>query len=99
MRPSCRAHLPPPYSRESARWIYEGYSYDPKVVTEEWIDNVMDVFRPRRRAIALVLRKWLEEGAGARYFLPELAKQKRETLGWASRGSAAAPDTNRLGAK
>lgn len=79
----------PPYSRESARWVYEGYSYDPKVVTEEWIDNVMDVFAQEKYRVGV--KKMVEEGAGARYFIPELAKQKRETLGWLREGRLQRP--------
>src|SRR6202012_4269657 len=33
----------PPFSRAAARWVYEGYSYSPACVTEEWIDTVMAV--------------------------------------------------------
>jgi 2-hydroxy-6-oxonona-2,4-dienedioate hydrolase len=79
----------PPYSRESARWIYEGYSYDPKVVTEEWMDNVMEVFAQPKYKVSV--QKMVEEGAGARYFVPELAKEKRETLGWLREGRLQRP--------
>ncbi len=79
----------PPYSRESARWIYEGYSFNPKVVTEEWIDNVMDVFAQEKYRVGV--RKMVDEGAGAQYFLPELARQKRETLGWLREGRLQRP--------
>jgi pimeloyl-ACP methyl ester carboxylesterase len=79
----------PAYSRESARWIYEGYSYNKKVVTEEWIDNVMDVFANETYRIGV--KKMVEEGAGARYFIPELAKQKRETLTWIREGRLQRP--------
>jgi 2-hydroxy-6-oxonona-2,4-dienedioate hydrolase len=79
----------PPYSREGARWIYEGYSYDPKVVTEEWMDNVMDVFAQPKYRVSV--QKMVQEEAGARYFLPELAKQKRETLGWLREGRLQRP--------
>jgi 2-hydroxy-6-oxonona-2,4-dienedioate hydrolase len=79
----------PPYSRESARWVYEGYSYDPKAVTEEWIDNVMDVFAQPKYRVSV--QKMVQEEAGARYFLPELAKQKRETFGWLRDGRLQRP--------
>jgi pimeloyl-ACP methyl ester carboxylesterase len=79
----------PAYSRESARWIYEGYSYNKKVVTEEWIDNVMDVFANETYRVGV--KKMVDEGAGASYFIPELAKQKRETLGWIREGRLQRP--------
>ena len=79
----------PAYSRESARWIYEGYSFNKKIVTDEWIDNVMDVFANEKYRDGV--KKMVDEGAGARYFLPELAKQKRETLGWLGEGRLQRP--------
>lgn len=78
-----------PYSRESARWIYEGYSYDPKKVTDDWIDAVMEVFEQPKYKVSV--QKMVDEGAGARYFLPELAKQKRETLNWLREGRLQRP--------
>lgn len=78
-----------PYSRESARWIYEGYSYDPRKVTDEWIDAVMEVFEQPKYKVSV--QKMVGEGAGARYFLPELAKQKRETLNWLREGRLQRP--------
>jgi pimeloyl-ACP methyl ester carboxylesterase len=33
----------------------------------------------------------VDEGAGASYFIPELAKQKRETLGWIREGRLQRP--------
>jgi 2-hydroxy-6-oxonona-2,4-dienedioate hydrolase len=79
----------PPYSREGARWVYEGYSYDPKVVTEEWIDAVMEVFAQPKYRVSV--QKMVQEEAATRYFLPELAKQKRETLGWLREGRLQRP--------
>jgi pimeloyl-ACP methyl ester carboxylesterase len=79
----------PPYTRESARWIYENYSYDPKCVNEEWIDAVMAVFAQPKYRVSV--RKMVDEGAGARYFLPELARQKRETLVWLRQGRLQRP--------
>jgi pimeloyl-ACP methyl ester carboxylesterase len=79
----------PPFTRESARWVYENYSYDRTCVTEEWIDAVMAVFaQPKYRES---VRKMVGEGAGARYFLPELARQKRETLNWLREGRLQRP--------
>jgi len=79
----------PSFSRESARWVYEGYSFNKKAVTEEWIDNVMDVFAQEKYRVGV--KKMVEEGAGARYFLPELSRQKRETLNWLREGRLQRP--------
>jgi pimeloyl-ACP methyl ester carboxylesterase len=79
----------PPFSREGARWVYENYSYDPKAVTDEWIDKVMDVFSLEKYRLSV--QRMADEGAAIRYFLPELAKQKRETLGWLREGRLQRP--------
>lgn len=79
----------PPYTRESARWIYEGYSPDPKVVTDDWIERVYQVLQlPKYRES---VRKVVDEGLGQRVFLPELARQKRETLQWLREGRLQRP--------
>ncbi len=68
----------PAYSRESARWVYEGYSHLKEAVTEEWIDGVMSVFdNPVYRE---GVRKFVEEQCGRKYFYPQLAEMKRDTL-------------------
>lgn len=79
----------PAYSRESARWIYEGYSFNKKAVTEEWIDGVMEVLNLPKYRVGV--QKMVDEGAGSRYFLPELARQKRDTLNWLREGRLQRP--------
>ena len=38
---------PKPYlSRESQRWVLENYSWNPKIVTEDWLDELMRVAGP-----------------------------------------------------
>ena len=79
----------PPYTRESARWIYEGYCFSPKSVTDEWIDKVYEVLQlPKYRES---VRKMVDEQLATRVFLPELAKQKRETLQWLREGRLQRP--------
>ncbi len=70
----------PRLSRESQRWIFQKYSFAFEHITDEWLDAVT--------AIA-ALPKYQEavgkmEGLGFRTtrFLPHLARQKDETLGW-----------------
>ena len=74
----------PSFSRESARWIYEGYCYSPKTVNDEWIEKVFEVLSlPKYRESC---QKIVQEQLGSRLFLPELARQKRETLQWLREG-------------
>jgi pimeloyl-ACP methyl ester carboxylesterase len=78
-----------PFTRESARWIYEGYCFDPKTVTDEWIEVVYEVMQqPRYRE---GVRKFVDEQLGSRVFLPQLARQKRETLDWLREGRLQRP--------
>jgi len=79
----------PPYTRECARWVYENYSFNPAVVTEAWIDAVMDVLNlPKYRES---VRKMVDEGLSATRFTPNLARDKRETLGWMREGRLQRP--------
>ena len=79
----------PPFTRDSARWVYEGYCFSPITVTDEWIDKVYEVLQlPKYRES---VKKIVDEQLGALVFLPELAKQKRETLQWLSEGRLQRP--------
>jgi len=79
----------PAYSREGARWVYEGYSYAKHKVTEEWIDTVVAVLSlEKSRASA---RKMVDEKLKARVFLPQLALNKRETLNLIKEGMLRRP--------
>jgi len=67
----------PLLSREGQRWVYERYSYNPKIVTEDWLDESMAVCAlPKYRES---VRKMKEEGLNGRMFLPQLQRQKRDT--------------------
>ncbi|BCH29336.1 3-oxoadipate enol-lactonase [Mesorhizobium sp. L-8-10] len=79
----------PPFTRESARWVYENYCHQPGVVTDEWIDVVMDVLaQPIYRE---GVRKMIDEQLGVRLFLPDLARYKRETLACINEGRLQRP--------
>jgi pimeloyl-ACP methyl ester carboxylesterase len=79
----------PPFTRESARWIYEGYCYSPKSVTKEWVDVVYDVMQqPKYRES---VKKFVDEQLGSLIFTPQLAVQKRETIQWLSEGRLQRP--------
>jgi pimeloyl-ACP methyl ester carboxylesterase len=82
----------PPFAkgtRECVRWVYENYSHSPSVVTEHWIDAVMATLGQSK--YQETVRKMTEGGLGERVFLPELAKQKRETLQWLKDGRLQRP--------
>ena len=70
----------PKLSRESLRWIYERYSYDPKIVKEYLVDDGVAVSQTEPRKIAV--RKMNQEGLLRKLFLPDLARQKAETYRW-----------------
>jgi pimeloyl-ACP methyl ester carboxylesterase len=79
----------PPFTRDSARWIYQNYCYDPRTVTDDWVENVYDVLSlPKYRES---VRKMVDEAFGGRFFAPQLAKQKRETLQWLREGRLQRP--------
>jgi 2-hydroxy-6-oxonona-2,4-dienedioate hydrolase len=79
----------PPLSREAARWVLENYSFRPAVVTEDWVEmSYASMSSPEYR---IGVRKMFDEGLKARLFVPELARQKRETLNWINEGRLQRP--------
>lgn len=79
----------PKFSAECVRWVYQNYSFDPKVVTEEWVNAVLEVLaQPKYRES---VRKVEEERLGATLFLPDLSREKRETLQWLDEGRLQRP--------
>lgn len=79
----------PPYTRECARWVYENYSFDRAIVTEHWIDAVMETLNlPKYRES---VRKMVDENMRLTKFVPDLARDKRETLGWLREGRLQRP--------
>lgn len=79
----------PKFTAECVRWIYQNYSFDPDVVTDEWVNAVLEVLAlPKyRESIAKVEGERL----GAKLFLPALAREKRETLQWINEGRLQRP--------
>ena len=76
-------------SRECVRWVYENYSFSRAVVTEEWVDAVMQTLALPKYQESV--RKMEQEKLGARLFLPQLAREKRETLQWIAEGRLQRP--------
>lgn len=79
----------PKFTAECVRWIYQNYSFDPDVVTDDWVNAVLEVLAlPKyRESIAKVEGERL----GAKLFLPGLARDKRETLQWINEGRLQRP--------
>jgi 2-hydroxy-6-oxonona-2,4-dienedioate hydrolase len=76
-------------SRECVRWVYQNYSFSPAVVTDDWVDAVMETLAlPKYRE---GVRKMEEEKLATRLFLPQLAREKRETLQWLAEGRLQRP--------
>ena len=70
---------PKPYlSRESQRWVMENYSWNPKIVTEDWLDELMRVAALPKYLESV--RKMLDEGLLDRVFVPQLGREKRDTF-------------------
>jgi pimeloyl-ACP methyl ester carboxylesterase len=82
----------PPYpagTREGVRWVYQNYSFSPNVVTEEWVDAVMATLALPKYQESV--RKMTAEKLGTKLFLPQLAREKRETLQWINEGRLQRP--------
>lgn len=70
----------PRLSRESQRWVLQKYSFGLEHITEEWLDAVMRVAKLPKYLAAV--DKMETVGLRVTRFLPHLARQKDETLGW-----------------
>ncbi|MBL8381604.1 MAG: alpha/beta fold hydrolase [Burkholderiales bacterium] len=76
-------------SRACVRWVYENYSHSPAAVTDDWIDAVLATMAQPKYQESV--RKMEGENLAARLFLPELAREKRETLQWLAEGRLQRP--------
>jgi pimeloyl-ACP methyl ester carboxylesterase len=77
----------PAGTRECVRWVYENYSFSPDVVTDEWVSAVMATLAiPKYQESVRKMAK-----LGTQLFLPELAREKRETLQWLGEGRLQRP--------
>jgi 2-hydroxy-6-oxonona-2,4-dienedioate hydrolase len=70
----------PQLTRESIRWFCERYSYNPKIVTEDWLDGSLAIAETEKNKRAVT--KMGQEGLSRKQFLPQLAKQRSETHRW-----------------
>ena len=75
-------HKDPPeprLSRESIRWYCERYSYNPKIVTEDWLDGCEAIVKTERNRIAV---EKMADPDRKRKFLTQLFNQRNETHRW-----------------
>jgi 2-hydroxy-6-oxonona-2,4-dienedioate hydrolase len=70
----------PQLTRESIRWFCERYSFNPKIVTEDWLDGSVAIAETERNKIAVA--KMNKDGLSRKQFLPQLFKQRSETHRW-----------------
>jgi len=75
------ADTPKPYlSRASQRWVLEGYSHNPKIVTEEWLDEMEEIAaQPTYRAAVEMME---QGGLNERLFQPSIARGRAEMFDW-----------------
>lgn len=73
-------HRPQPEStRESIRWYLQKYSFNPGVVTEEWLDYSLEIALLEKTKIAA---QKMDGGLMSRLFAPQLLVQRTETHKW-----------------
>lgn len=70
----------PETTRESIRWYLERYSYNPKIVTEDWIDYSLAIGETERNRISV--DKMYKQGLLKKQFSPQLHVQRGETHRW-----------------
>jgi len=70
----------PEHTRESIRWYLERYSYNPRIVTEDWLDDALTIAVSPKNLAAV--EKMYGQGLHDRQFVPGLHKQRGETHRW-----------------
>ena len=74
-------HRPEPEdTRESIRWYLERYSYNPSIVTEDWIDESLKIAKLEKSRYAA--SRMYDAGLQARQFAPQLLAQRTEVHRW-----------------
>jgi len=79
----------PAGTRDCVRWVYQNYSFNPDVVTDEWVDAVMATLALPKYQESV--RKMTVDKLGTKLFLPQLAREKGETLQWINEGRLQRP--------
>jgi pimeloyl-ACP methyl ester carboxylesterase len=72
------AHPPPPVgSHANIRWEHERYSFNPSVVTDEWVRESEEL--ARTEDIKTSIRKMVDEKLETRVFVPDLMRERAAT--------------------
>ena len=85
-------HANPPeprLSKESQRWAMEKYAFSHDHITDEYAEALAQIAAQAQYRVAL--EKMETEGLRTNLFLPSLAEQKEETLGWIKEGRLKTP--------
>jgi pimeloyl-ACP methyl ester carboxylesterase len=69
-----------PLSFECQRWVLEHYSFSSAHVTDEWVNELVEVGQLQH--IKVAIRKMQAEGLRLSKFLPGLARDRMETFSW-----------------
>ena len=75
-----RSRPRPETTRESIRWYLERYSYNPAIVTEDWLDDSLRIGQSEKNQFAMA--RMYEGGLLRTQFAPQLLVQRNETLRW-----------------
>ena len=70
----------PETTRESIRWYLERYSYNPKIVTEDWIEDSLAIGQTDKNRKAV--DKMYKDGLLKKQFAPQLLVQRSEVHRW-----------------
>ena len=79
----------PLLSKESQRWAMERYVFGRNDLTDEYLENLEQIAAQPQYQEAV--KKMEDKGLKDTRFLPELARQKSETLGWIRDGRLKTP--------
>ncbi|MDO8212056.1 alpha/beta fold hydrolase [Conexibacter sp. CPCC 206217] len=77
------------FSLEGMKWGHAHYSYDPSHVTDAWMQPFVD--RMEAEPYLTMMRRIEAERLIERFFIPQLARDKRETLRWLEEGRLQRP--------
>lgn len=83
------ANPPVPISIEGCRWVYENYVHQRAAITDEFVSQSWGIVQCEtyQRALRVITENDLLGGL----FLPQLARDKRETLTWLAEGRLQRP--------
>lgn len=78
-----------PFSLEGLKWVHEHYSFDPSHVTDAWMRPFLQLMEGAQ--YTAMIERMTRERLLERFFIPELQRDKRETLRWLQEGRLQRP--------